>query len=184
MDDPVLLEAEFNPKVKIYWLLTGCWILLATIVGIVLIPIWVILGPLVIDRYVKRLRCALTERSAILNKGLLIRVEKTVPLDKITDVGLVQGPIMRMLDLQALSFETAGQTSNLAATLSVVGIQDGRDFRDAVLKQRDQVTLGSSRDATATTPPPASNGGAAPLSTQTLQEMLAVLKRIEQKLDR
>jgi len=33
-------------------------------------------------------------------KGIFNRVEKTVPLEKITDVGLEQGPVMRYLGLR------------------------------------------------------------------------------------
>ena len=135
----------------------------------------------VIDRYVQRLRCALTERTVILNKGLLVRVEKTVPLDKITDVGLVQGPIMRMLDLQALAFETAGQSQSVGATLSVVGVQGGKEFRNRVLKRRDEVTFGVVGD---TSQPVSSSSLSNGQNEQlrVLNEIHSVLERIEKKL--
>ena len=45
MHDPLtLIEAEFNPKVRSYWLLSGTVVLTATIVGIPLLPVWWIVG--------------------------------------------------------------------------------------------------------------------------------------------
>ena len=110
-DDRVLLEAEFNPNVKTYWLLSGVIILLVCVVTIPLIPVWWILGMAFTDRYLSSLSCVLTERNLKVSKGVFVRQEKTVPLEKITDLGLVQGPIMRHLELEALSVETAGGTT-------------------------------------------------------------------------
>lgn len=140
MTDPrVLREARFNPKVKSYWLLNGSLILLLIIVGIPLLPLWWIIGQWVTARYLERMTCTLTERSLKVSRGVLVRREMTVPLDKITDVGLVEGPVMRWLDLQALRIETAGQ-STAGAAVQLVGIENGRAFRDEVLRQRDVVS--------------------------------------------
>jgi putative membrane protein len=82
------------------------------------------------------MKCVLTKKTLQVGKGALTRLEKTVPLDQITDLGLVQGPIMRLLGLEALSVETAGQSSD-GALAKLIGIVDTRQFRDAVLTQRD-----------------------------------------------
>lgn len=137
-DDRVLLEAEFNPNVKTYWLLSGVIILLVCVVTIPLIPVWWILGMAFTDRYLSSLSCVLTERNLKVSKGVFVRQEKTVPLEKITDLGLVQGPIMRHLELEALSVETAGGTT-AGALVQMVGIVGTRDFRAAVLRQRDRL---------------------------------------------
>jgi putative membrane protein len=143
-EERVLWEAEFNPRVTTYWLLGGALILVATVVGIVLLPFWFLFGSLVTRRYLATYRCTLTNRSLKVAKGWLVKAEKTVPLDRITDLGLVQGPIMRLFDIEALTVETAGQSSG-GALVSLEGIKEGRKFRDAVLKQRDMV-VGSQED--------------------------------------
>ena len=106
--------------------------------------------------------------------------QKTVPLDRITDLGLVQGPIMRLIGIEALSIETAGQASQ-DSLLQLTGIKDGRAFRDAVLKQRDLV-VGSDEDrhigASTTAQSSAAQAGAEPL----LREISETLKRIEAQL--
>ena len=137
-DGPILWEAEFNPRVRTYWLLSGALILTVTVFGVALLPFWFLLGNYFTGRYLSHMRCRLTPKSLEVAKGMFVRVEKTVPLDKITDVGLVHGPIMRHFDLRALSVETAGQSS-AGALVKLVGIEDTEGFRAAVLAQRDRV---------------------------------------------
>ena len=167
----VLAEATFNRRVRSYWLLSGTIVLIVTVFGIVLLPFWLILGRWVTERYLQHMSCILTDRSVKVSKGILVRQEKTVPLDKITDVALVEGPIMRYLDLQAIKIETAG--SSAGAFLQIVGIQGTRDFRDAVLAQRDRVSDRKS----------GSDSQESPTSQHELLEQIRdTLHRIEAKL--
>lgn len=180
-EERVLWEAEFNPQVTTYWLLNGAIILTATILGIPLLPFWFLFGGLVTRRYLQTYRCTLTNRSLKVRKGWLTKIEKTVPLDRITDVGLVQGPVMRFLNIEALTVETAGQSS-MGALLTLAGVKDGRKFRDAVLKQRDLV-VGSEEDRQAI-----SAAGTQPVPTGDqvglLMEIRDTLVRIESKIGR
>lgn len=171
----VLREAEFNPNVRSYTLITGIFVLFVTVVGIPLIPVWLIVGRSIAQRQIDRMSCILTDRSLKMKKGIFTRIEKTIPLDKITDVGVIQGPLMRYYGIEALSVETAGQ-SNVGALLNLVGVQDGPAFRDAVLAQRDQVTANSNVTAPAS---PAS----ATADTTLLAEIRDTLLRIERKLN-
>ncbi len=180
-EEQILWEAEFNPRVTVYWLLGGALVLTISIFGIVLLPFWFLFGGTVTHRYLLSFRCTLTNRSLKVAKGLLVRVEKTVPLDRITDVGLVQGPIMRLFDIEALSVETAGQ-STPGAAVQLAGIQDGRKFRDAILRQRDLV-VGSEEDRKAaiqSTPSPLPTSAE---NSELLASIRDVLLRIEAKLD-
>ena len=136
-----LRTADFNEKVCTYWLLSGVLVLALTVVGIVLVPVWLIAGLVVTKRYLARMSCVLTEGTLEVKKGWLVRVEKTVPLEKITDVGMVQGPVMRWMGLRKLTFETAGQ-SGQGALVSMTGIVDAEGFREAVLEQRDAFAVG------------------------------------------
>jgi putative membrane protein len=67
------------------------------------------------------------------------REEKSIPLEKITDLAVFQGPIMRRMGLKGIRVETAGQSSGAAALVSIVGIEDTDAFRDGVLAQRDRI---------------------------------------------
>ncbi len=180
-DEKVVWDAEFNPSVKMYWLLSGTLILIATIFGIVLLPVWLIVGSAITGKYLASHRCTLTDRNLKVAKGILVRTEKTVPLDRITDVGLTQGPIMRALGIEALSVETAGQSSQ-GSLVQLAGVKDGRAFRDAVLQQRDLV-VGSDESKTAAVAAAApSLGGGDATQLELLGQIRDTLGRIEANL--
>ncbi len=132
-----ILVAEFNPKVCIYWLLSGGLVFVMTIVGIPLLLIWFPLGLVFTKRYLDRMECVLTDKALKVRKGIFVRVEKTIPLEKITDMGMVQGPIMRSFDLHTLTVETAGQ-SGVGSLVSLTGIVNAPEFREKVLNQRER----------------------------------------------
>ena len=88
-EERVLLQAEFNPKVCSYWLLSGTVGLTFSIVGICLLPVWWVAGLILTKRYLNHIECVLTERNIKMKYGILNKVQKTVPLDKITDVATV-----------------------------------------------------------------------------------------------
>jgi putative membrane protein len=174
--ETVLETATFNRKVRSYWLLSGSLLCVVTIIGIPLLPLWLLFGHLITERYLQHMSCVLTDRSLKVSRGILVRQEKTVPLDKITDLGLVEGPIMRHYDLQAISVETAG-TSSPGALVRLVGIDGTREFRDRVLKQREVVVAAGSGSATTQA------AVAGPTEdAQVLVEIRDALLRIEQRL--
>ncbi|MFC1889437.1 PH domain-containing protein [Thermodesulfobacteriota bacterium] len=175
----ILWESEFDPRVRTYWLLSGIWILTVTVVGILLIPFWFAIGRVVTGRYLSRIKCVLTEKKLHVSKGILIRVEKTVPLDKITDIGLVQGPIMRHFGLESLTVETAGQSSE-GALVKIIGIIETRKFRDAVLRQRDEVVAAMVEDGHPSGEVPAMSNK---LSDSILADIRDTLRRIESQLE-
>jgi putative membrane protein len=173
----ILSEASFNRSVRTYWLLSGAIVCVVTVVGILLLPFWLLLGHFFTERYLQHMSCVLTDRSLKVSRGLLVRQEKTVPLDKITDLALIEGPIMRYLDLQAVKVETAGGSSP-GSLITLVGIVGARDFRDAVLRQRDTVVRG---DPAA--PVESGSPGQSP-SDPLLIEIRDALLRIEERLPR
>ena len=176
-ENKVIWEATFDRRVKTYWLIQSVFVGAATVCLIPLLPVWWFVAKPFADRFLNSLSCVLTERSLQMKRGVFIRMEKTVPMDKITDVGLVQGPIMRLLGLEAISVETAGQS--MASSITMIGIDRTREFRDAVLSQRDayqestRSREGSDRPA----------GVVAPSETEALlREIRDSLKRIERQL--
>ena len=170
-------KAEFNTKVCTYWLLSGALILVSTIVGIPLLLLWFPIGKMFTKRYLDRMSCVLTDKVLKVSKGIFVRVEKTIPLEKITDMGMVQGPIMRHFDLHKLTIETAGQSAQ-GALVSLTGIIDAKSFREAVLNQRDVISAASSHSA----PPAVSQE---PIDTSSLlSEIRDSLLRIEVKLEK
>lgn len=183
-DEVILREAEFNPKVRDYWLLSGAIGLFATCIFSPLAILWYILGRPLVQRYLDRMSCILTDKTLKVQKGIFTRVEKSVPLDKITDLGMVQGPIMRLFGVEALSIETAGGGTGPggASQVQLAGILDAREFRDAVLEQRDRVAIENRQSilgAPSAAAPAAEAQGA---DVSVLEDIRASLGRIEEMM--
>lgn len=169
----VIRDAEFDPRVCTYWLLSGALIMLVCVVTIPLIPFWFIFGRMITGKFLDRISCTLTEQTLIVKKGLFNRIEKTIPLEKITDLALKQGPIMRRMGLNSLSVETAGASGSQSALVALIGIVDTVEFRDTVLAQRDQHNSAKSQAGSASTQS---------LEGDVLNDIRDTLKRIEARL--
>lgn len=178
-DYPVLREAVLDrAAIKKYYLWQPAIIMTCTVVLIPAIPVVLLITFLVMDKYLDRLSCTLTERTLEIRKGLLNRVESTVPLEKITDLQMFQGPIMRMLGLHGFKLETAGQSSGPGGSLvNMIGITDTPGFRGAVLAQRDRMAESGGKRR------PAASEGESIDESAVLVEIRDVLLRIERKFD-
>lgn len=134
-----LRVARILPATRRYQIWNVIVPFVASLVGIVLLPIVIPIAIWAIARYYDRLEVVLTQRDLQVRRGILTREEKTIPLEKVTDLVLVEGPLMRLFGVKGLGVETAGQSSG-GALVRVVGIEDVEDFRDAVLEQRDRIS--------------------------------------------
>jgi len=141
--DVVLREAEFDRRVMAYGRLAVTLLLFITVVGIPLIPFWLIWSVSYLPRAYDRFSARLTPTSLELTRGVYFRTDSTIPLDRITDVRLHDDPIMRLYGIQGLKVETAGQSATTSSEGSLIGVVDAPVFRDAVLSQREALQEGS-----------------------------------------
>lgn len=174
MTNQVLRQATFDERLKTYELLNVAIVIFVTLIGIPLLLLWFFgVGQYVTRRRFESMECTLRERSLNFSKGVVVRVQKNVPLDKITDLAVIEGPLLRKFGLVRLKVETAGQSTGPGgALLSLIGIEGALDFRDAVLSQRDLVTAHTTGNVT-----PAGDDRAV------LVDIRDALLRIERKLD-
>lgn len=152
-------------------------LLIVTVVGIVILPFWLIFGRSYINRYFDNLFCELTTRALHFKKGVWFHTERTVPLDKIQDLTFKEGPTLRYFGLSYLKIETAGQSVQGVADMSLTGIIDARKFREMVLDQRDLITDKSNQSSSLSAP----KDGDHELIPY-LQKMQSTLESIEAKL--
>ena len=181
-EETVLRRAEFDPKLKFYWWLQGVFLSIVTFVGILFLPIWLLgFGQYACRRAYEHMKCSLTERELHVRKGYIFRVEKNIPLDKIQDLTVHEGPILRWLGLSSLKVETAGSGGGQGqADASLTGIVDALIFRDAVLNQRDLVVgVAGAPSAVQAADPPTTG---APRDDEILAEIRDSVHRIEQLL--
>lgn len=184
MSEPTILrEASFDPKVKSYWIWQPVIWLSLTVVMIPFAVLYAIIARFFIGRYIANLSCVLTQRTLDIKKGIFNKTESTIPLEKITDLQLFQGPVMRYFGLFGFKVETAGQTSGGAggSLVNMVGIVDTKAFRKAVLEQRDRLhdrELGGGRPS-ASSAADGEDGATAGAGLAVLEEIRDTLGRIE-----
>ncbi|MCB0760422.1 MAG: PH domain-containing protein [Flavobacteriales bacterium] len=132
-------EARFSPAVKKYFLWLPVFGMFISIIGIPLAIVW-LLGPgqYFARRYFDSLHCELTESKLKFTKGVLVRVDKTIPLENIQDLTFIEGPILKMFGLSILKIETAGHGGSHTADMRLIGIEGASEFRNVVLEQRDR----------------------------------------------
>lgn len=172
-----LLEARFDPKVKLYWIWAPVLFISIPIVTIPIALLYAVIASFFTGRYLASLRCTLTEKTLDIKKGIFNQTESTVPLEKITDLQLFQGPVMRFFGIHGFKVETAGQSAGPGSALvNLMGIVETKEFRKAVLEQRDRFRSAQSADSAS----PAGPGDRS--STRLLGEIRDSLGRIERIL--
>lgn len=178
----VILEADFDIEALIKYHWTSLGFIALFIVTIPFVIIGAIIYWILLPRIVANWSAQLTDRALIVRKGVFTKIEKTIPLEKITDLSSTQGPVMRLFDLKQLGVETAGQSGAAGASLvTLLGIRGTDDFRTRVLAQRDAITSGAPIAPVAegsASAPAASTGG------NELADIASTLRRIEATLDR
>ena len=134
-----LRTAIFDKDAIIKYHRCGLWVLVLFIITIPIAIVMAIIYKLVLSRVIDSWECTLTSRALHVKKGIFTKIEKTVPLEKITDLQMMQSWLMRRFGLYRISVETAGQ-SGPGSLISLMGITDTEAFRQAVLDQRDTLS--------------------------------------------
>ena len=94
--------------------------------------VWIPFGWIVHKKQFEHMSGALTDRSINMRMGWLFKKQQNIPLDKLTDVSIHEGPILNAFGVVRMQFETAG-----AAPFILTGVKNSDQFRDLVLQQRD-----------------------------------------------
>ncbi|WP_242157443.1 PH domain-containing protein [Aestuariivivens sediminis] len=138
LSNDVIREARFNPKIKTYILITVAFFCTISLIGIPFLLIWFLgLGQYIGQRYYENISCRLTNKHLEFKKGVLFKVEKTIPLENIQDITFLENPFLKYLDLRILKIETAGHSNPGGSDMKLIGIIDTQGFKQAVLDQRD-----------------------------------------------
>ena len=138
LESNLIQKAEFNPKIKTYILYTVSFFILISVMGIPILIFWFLgLGQYISKRYYENISCELTSHHLEFKKGVLFKVEKTIPLENIQDLTFIENPLLKHLDLRILKIETAGQSNPKGSDMKLIGIIDSVDFKKKVLHQRE-----------------------------------------------
>ncbi|MEP7156063.1 MAG: PH domain-containing protein [Betaproteobacteria bacterium] len=167
-------QARFNPLIRPYLVMKFGFLLIMSIAGIPLAVLWFLgVGQWWARHYFDKLECHLGPKTLRYRKGILVQLEKTIPLENIQDVTFIEGPVLRHFHLSTLKFETAGSSAGQANDMHLTGIIDAHDFRNRILEARDALKQQSMRvhsDA------PAANGSGS-------ADQLAALQSIDRRME-
>ena len=173
-----IAEAQFDGNIASWGRIVISGYLFITGVGILLIPFWWAVSFWYGAEYLRRVSARLTTNALEIKIGVFFRKESTIPLNRITDVRLHDGPVMRHYGLRGLKVETAGASGQDSGSEgNLIGVIDAEAFRDAVLAQRQRVIEAESGRAPAVAAVAASES-----SDTVLVEIRDILARIETKL--
>ncbi|MCX6141046.1 MAG: PH domain-containing protein [Candidatus Kapabacteria bacterium] len=137
---PEQIRVAFNPLIRPYLVLRIGATIALTIIGIPLAVLWFLgVGQWWARHYFAKLHCTLDDKALRFRKGILIEVEKTIPLENIQDVTFIEGPILRRFNLSMLRFETAGYSADQGHAMSLVGIIDAHEFRTKIIETRERL---------------------------------------------
>ena len=133
-DSGQIMAVEFDKKIIIYWWIMANFGLLASVIGIPLMLIWIPFGWLVHVRQYEHMSGGLTDRSLNMRMGWIFKKQQNIALDKLTDVSISEGPVLKAFGVVKMQFETAG-----AAPFILTGVKNSNQFRDLVLQHRDSL---------------------------------------------
>ena len=149
MEHPTITikTATFSPKVKTYIFLVVLWFLLISIIGWVILPFWIFgLGQWLSKKFYHTLKCELTNKNLRFSKGLILHIEKTIPLENIQDISFMGGPVLRAFGLTIVKVETAGGGgSHHSNQMSMIGMDDAETFKTLILDHREMVVKEKNR---------------------------------------
>jgi len=111
-------------------------------------------------------------------RGVIFRTTGIVPYNRITNLDLRQGPVMRALGISTLSIQTAGYSGQAKPEIRIEAIQQAEELRELI---RTMVRSCSARgDGTGTGAPEAAPAGSA-VNLQILEELKRIRMLLEQQ---
>ncbi len=139
--------------------------------------------------YYDTVRYLLTPTEMTWGRGVLWKQTGIVPYNRITNVDIVQGPVMRVFGISDLRIQTAGYSASQMAEIKLQGIRDPEPLRAIIMDfVRSGYPVAAVTGAeTALAPAIASTGtqsgqGVDAAVLRELRDIGAVLKKIEEKM--
>jgi membrane protein YdbS with pleckstrin-like domain len=119
-----------------------------------------------------------TDEEVEYRRGVFFQQKTTVPYNRITNVGISQGPVQRLVNAGSVGIHTAGYGGQMGAELTVGGVSDFEDIQaqvlDKVRARPAEATEGD--DLAAVDPAPVTRDG-------DTGAMVAELRRIRELLE-
>lgn len=118
-------------------------------------------------------------------RGVWFRTTGIVPYNRITNLDLKQGPVMRWLNISTLSIQTAGYSGQAVPEIRIEAIEHAEELRELVRSLVRKSGAGAQNDGTGTSAP-VQTASATPTPTGSMSTnllMLDELKKIRSLLE-
>jgi membrane protein YdbS with pleckstrin-like domain len=117
--------------------ITGLGALCGFGVGAVFGPLYALLiGSWLAPQQAQALKYWLEESGLHVNQGVYFLKRKTIPYDKITDLVLSQGPLLRALGLWQINVETAGSNQQRSEAV-LLGVKNPEEVKAKIIEARE-----------------------------------------------
>lgn len=110
-------------------------------------------------------------------RGVWFRRTGIVPYNRITNIDIRQGPVMRALHISTLSIQTAGYSGQAQAEIRIEGIVHAEELRELIRTMVRSCSAGGDGTGTGTATTPH-----AEKTTEILEELKIIRALLEQKL--
>jgi hypothetical protein len=114
-------------------------------------------------------------------RGVWFRTTGIVPYNRITNLDLKQGPVMRWLSISTLSIQTAGYSGQAVPEIRIEAIEHADELRELVRTLVRQSGSGIHNDGTGTNAPVQSATGSMSTNLLMLDELKKIRSLLEQK---
>ena len=112
-------------------------------------------------------------------RGVIFRRTGIVPYNRITNIDIRQGPVMRALHISTLSIQTAGYSGKAQSEIRIEAIVQAEELRELI---RTMVRVSSGGDGTGSGPAATRLAMGQTGLEQVLEEMRAIRALLEKKL--
>ncbi len=127
----------------VFSLLTVCTAISTWGLSLLALPPILALHWLWLELVFRRLHYEVDEDSVNIRQGVVMHIEKVIPLEKITDIKLVQGPLMRLFGVYIVMIQTAGSRGQLPeGIMTFESHAKAVDVRERIMTARQQFRAG------------------------------------------
>jgi membrane protein YdbS with pleckstrin-like domain len=132
----VFVEDHWGNAWRIIFLIMsilGTFLVIALLIAALVIYIL----PWYYERHANALRYSLVSKALRVESGVLFKSRKTIPFDKITGLELVQGPLLRYLDMWIIKVQTASTGARMPEA-TLLGVLHPEQVREDILAAKEE----------------------------------------------
>lgn len=127
------IKVSFNPVVKKYTLFNIAIMLCHGMATIPLAILWMMgFGQWYSRINYEKMYCELTDKHIKFSSGAFFREINTMQLEKIQDITLLEGPLLKYFGINVLKIEAAGSRSEI----KLVGVVDAEGFKQQIIDRQ------------------------------------------------